>query len=270
MGKLLLGTSGWSYDDWRDVFYPPSTPKGGYLSHYATRLPIVEVDSTYYRIPSDRMVAGWHAKTPDDFRFTVKTPSVITHEKVLADCEAETDAFLSALAHLGNKLHSVLLQFGYFNKRTFATAKPFFDRLDAFLSQLPDPTRIAVEIRNKSWLCDDFFDLLRSHGTAFALTEHAWMPRLEQLLEQFDCVTGSFAYVRLIGDRKGIEEITTSWDRVVVDRQERIAQIARALSGIMPEKDVVTFINNHFAGHAPASCQDFLDAMERLQSQQRN
>lgn len=261
MASLSVGTSGWSYRDWAPAFYPAELAPGAFLTHYADRFKIVEVDSTYYRTPSPSMVSGWHAKTPDDFRFAVKVPGVITHEKVLQDCEQERDAFLEALEQLGDKLHSILLQFGYFNKKAFSEPGAFFDRLDKFLQAFSSPRRLAVEIRNKHWLTDEFFQLLRHHGTAYVLTEHSWMPPVEHVMERHDCLTGDFVYLRLIGDRAGIEKITTSWDRIVIDRTERIRQIAKALSKTLSHADIVTFINNHFAGHGPASCEEFLRAM---------
>lgn len=263
---IRVGTSGWSYNDWVPAFYAPGTRPGDFLAQYARRFGIVEVDSTYYRIPSPRTVRGWFSRTPDDFRFAVKAPGLITHEKVLADCDAEWGEFLEALAPLDDKLHSILLQFGYFNKRVFAQAADFFGRLDKFLHAAPQPRRLAVEIRNRNWLGDDFFGLLRAHGVSYALTEHVWMPPVERVLESHDCLTGEFIYLRLIGDRKGIETITTTWDRIVLDRTERIRAIVGALSGIVPAADVVAFINNHYAGHAPASCEAFLKAVAETSS----
>lgn len=236
---------------------------GDYLSYYAESFNIVEVDSTYYRIPAKRSVQRWFDRTPDEFQFAVKAPGSITHEKILVDCEDERDQFLQSLEPLAHKLHSILLQFGYFNKKTFSGPAEFFDRLDRFLGMLPDPERVAVEIRNKTWLTDDFFQLLRRHGTAYALTEHAWMPPVEEVIESYDCLTGRFAYLRLIGDRKGIEEITTTWGKVVIDRRERLERIAQALASGLSSADIVVFVNNHYAGHGPATCRDFLDAMAR-------
>jgi len=261
MGRIRVGTSGWSYKDWVSVFYPPGTRAGDYLSVYAEHFAVVEVDSTYYRIPSARTVQGWRHKTPADFRFAVKAPGVVTHEKMLEACDAEWDEFRAALAPLGDKLHSVLLQFSYFNKKAFATAGKFFQRLDRFLANAVRDYRLAVEIRNKSWLGGDFFELLRGHRVAYALTEHVWMPPVEQVLEGHDCVTGDFVYLRLIGDRYGIEKLTQTWDKTVIDRGQRLRSIVKALAKVVPAADVVAFINNHYAGHAPASCEDFLKAM---------
>lgn len=261
MASLRVGTSGWSYKDWDGVFYPAGTSARDYLTCYAERFDIVEVDSTYYRMPAPRTVSGWFDRTPDRFQFAVKTPSVITHEKILLDCDDERRRFLDALAPLGHKLHSILLQFGYFNKQVFSNVEPFFERLDAFLGLFPRSVRLAVEIRNRSWLVEEFFAILRNHGAACALAEHAWMPPVEATLDAHDCITADFLYLRLIGDRKGIEKITTTWDKTVVDRRDRVADIARAVNRVLSKANVVTFINNHFAGHAPAGVQEFLDAM---------
>ncbi len=261
MTSLRVGTSGWSYRDWDGVFYPAGTPARDYLSWYADRFDIVEVDATFYRIPAARTVAGWFDRTPDHFQFTVKTPAVITHEKILIDCDEERDRFLNALAPLRHKLRSILLQFGYFNKKAFSNVEAFLERLDRFLDAFPDPHRLAVEIRNKSWLGPRFFDLLRRHRVAYVLTEHVWMPPVEHVLESHDCLTGDFGYLRLIGDRKGIEETTTTWDKIVIDRRERIASIVRAVNNLVSHAEIVTFINNHYAGHGPETAQNFLDAM---------
>ena len=93
---IRVGTSGWSYNDWVPAFYDPGSRPGDVLAQYRRRFGIVEVDSTYYRIPSPRTVRRWFTKTPDDFRFAVKAPGLITHEKILADCDAEWGEFLDA------------------------------------------------------------------------------------------------------------------------------------------------------------------------------
>jgi hypothetical protein len=112
MKKVRIGTCGWSYQGWSGVFYPKGTAAGDFLSFYAERYPVVEVDSTFYRTPSRKMVEGWRDKTPDGFGFSLKVPQVITHEKLLADCQAEVDAFLSAVRLLEDKLLCCCLQFG--------------------------------------------------------------------------------------------------------------------------------------------------------------
>jgi uncharacterized protein YecE (DUF72 family) len=190
---IRIGTSGWSYDDWVGPFYPAGTAAGDYLSCYAEQFDIVEVDSTFYRPPSERMVRGWAERTPAGFAFALKMPRAITHERVLVDCEADMEALLAVLEPLGGKLKSVLLQFGYFNRAAFASPKPFCDRLTGFFDKFARRVPLACEIRNKNWLTPDYFGLLRRHNVAAALVEHAWLPPIGELIENQDVVTGPYA-----------------------------------------------------------------------------
>jgi uncharacterized protein YecE (DUF72 family) len=253
---ISIGTSGWSYDDWVGPFYPSGTAQRDYLARYAECFELVEVDSTYYRPPNAAMVANWVARTPPQFRFSLKLPADITHKKVLVDCDHEIEAFLAALAPLGGKLQCGLLQFGYFNRAAFASGGQFFERLDGFLRRYAARLPLAVEIRNKAWLNHEYFDLLRRHGAVATLVEHAWLPPIDQVLDKFDPLTGPFSYVRLIGDREAIEKTTTRWNEVVVDRAADLARIAGALRRIAQHAELLVFVNNHYAGHAPRTCRD--------------
>jgi uncharacterized protein YecE (DUF72 family) len=252
---LRIGTSGWSYDDWVGPFYPEGTRKRDYLEAYTKHFDVVEVDSTFYRTPALRMVQGWADRTPAGFAFALKTPRTITHDKVLLDCEEEMDALLPALEPLGDKLKCLLLQFGYFNRKAFSSSTPFFERLEAFLANYASQVPLACEIRNKNWLTEDYFELLRAHNVAATLVEHAWLPPINELIDQHDVVTAPFSYVRLIGDRKGIEEATTTWNKTVVDRSRDLTRIAKALDQLADHAEVLVFINNHYAGHAPDTCR---------------
>lgn len=253
--KIRIGCCGWSYDDWLGVFYPAGTKFGEYLSKYSERYDVVEVDSTFYRTPSLKMVEGWYSKTPDEFRFSLKLPQVITHEKMLRDCREERDGFLAAARLLGDKLHSVCLQFGYFNKQKFASLDAFLDVLDPFLADWPDDVPAAVEIRNKNWLTPDFTECLRRHNAAMVLVQQSWMPSPGDVMKRFDVITGPFAYVRLLGDREAIEKITTTWNRVVIDRIDELKRIARSLTELASRVPVVTFVNNHYAGFGPDTAE---------------
>ena len=253
--KIRIGCCGWSYDDWLGVFYPAGTKSGEYLSKYSERYDVVEVDSTFYRTPSLKMVEGWHSKTPDEFRFSLKLPQVITHEKMLRDCREERDGFLAATRLLGEKLHSVCLQFGYFNKQKFASLDAFLEVLDPFLADWPDDVPAAVEIRNKNWLTPDFTECLRRHNAAMVLVQQSWMPSPGDVMKRLDVITGPFAYVRLLGDREGIEKITSTWNKVVIDRTDELKRIAQALAELASRVPVVTFVNNHYAGFGPETAE---------------
>ena len=101
---LRIGTSSWSAPSWQPVFYPEGMAPAGFLGHYATRFDTVEIDATFYRIPSARLVDGWRERTPEGFLFAAKVPQVVTHEKLLEDCGDEMDAFLKVMDRLGDRL----------------------------------------------------------------------------------------------------------------------------------------------------------------------
>jgi len=262
---LRLGTSSWSSQDWVGVFYPAGTAPADFISEYAKHFDTVEVDSTFYRTPSPAMVRNWAARTPDGFLVAAKFPQVITHEKVLVDCASEVSEFLKAMDLLGDKLGPLLIQFPYFNKQAFPQPHDFLLRLSNFLEQLPKDRAFAVELRNKYWINDRLLDLLRARNVALALIDHPWMTPVQQLVARQDVVTANFAYLRWLGDRKGIEERTQRWDKIIIDRtreMETWIPIIRALlkRGI----NILGFFNNHYAGFAPGSIKLFREMWERL------
>ena len=116
---IRLGTSAFTAAGWEGTFYPADMKPADFLSYYATKFDAVGVDGTFYRTPAISTVKGWYAKTPPGFLFAAKIPQVITHEKVLRDCDSDLDTFLKAMDCLGEKLGPLLFQFGYFNKKAF-------------------------------------------------------------------------------------------------------------------------------------------------------
>ncbi len=254
---IWLGCSGWSYPDWAGPFYPEGMAAGEYLRWYADRFAIVEVDSTFYRVPSKGTVRGWRDGTPDDFRFALKVPQAITHQKQLRDCEAEVDAFIASILPLGPKLTAALLQLGYFNRGAFASLDDFLDVLDPFLGRWPHgDVPLAVEVRNPRWVGPKLVEVLRDHNAALTLTEQTWMPRPAQVAAMVDPVTGPLGFVRLLGDRDSIEKLTTTWGEVVVDRSADLDETAGLLRSLAERVPVAVFANNHYAGHSPATVRD--------------
>ena len=191
---IYLGTSAFTAAGWEGSFYPRGMQPRDFLTYYATQFATVEVDSTFYRIPSASTVTGWYKKTPPDFIFAAKVPQVITHEKVLVDCEAEFDEFISRMDVLDEKLGPLLLQFPYFNKNAFKSVGEFCERLRFFPKRLQDmfTCRFAIEIRNKHWLDARFAALLREYNVALVLTDQSWMPRPDEWFEKFDPITADF------------------------------------------------------------------------------
>src|ERR1019366_1822226 len=119
MASLYIGTSAFTAAGWEGSFYPEGTRPADFLRYFAQHFNSVEIDSTFYRIPSESTVQGWAKKTPEGFVFAAKVPQVITHEKVLVDCDAEFKQSVDVMELLGEKLGPLLLQFGYFNKKAF-------------------------------------------------------------------------------------------------------------------------------------------------------
>ena len=266
--RVRFGTSSFSSKDWVGPFYPLGTPAGAFLAHYAARFDAVEVDSTYYAVPSARVVDGWAAKTQEDFLLCAKFPRDIVHggrgakpdgRLVLArDAVYDTrDRFLDVMRRIGTRLGPLLLQFPYFNREAFPSAGPFLERLNDFLGDLPrdEGLRYAVEIRNKAWLTKGYRDLLAKHDVALTLVDQGWMPHGDEVEKKIDPVTSEDVYIRLLGDRQAIERVTKTWDREVVDHGPSLARWSSLLVRMMDRdvKRILVFVNNHYAGHAPAT-----------------
>jgi uncharacterized protein YecE (DUF72 family) len=255
---IRLGTSAFTAAGWEGTFYPAGMKPAEFLSYYATQFDTVEVDSTFYRTPAISTVKGWYAKTPPGFLFTAKVPQLITHEKMLVDCDQDFRDFLKAMDCLGEKLGPLLLQFGYFNKGAFAGVNEFLARLVPFLKKIPKGYRFALEIRNKNWLVPAFVDALRERHVALVLVDHAWMPRPKQQFERVDPITSDFTYVRWLGDRKGIEEKTKTWDKTIVDRTADLVEWVEVLKKVRRRKiQILAFANNHYAGYGPGTIEEF-------------
>jgi len=184
--RLLAGASGYSFKEWKGVFYPRSIKADGMLAWYSERLPTVEINNTFYRMPRSEMLETWAATTPVQFRFAIKASRRITHlARLKAESASEPLGFLyRTLAALGAKRGPVLFQLP-------PTMKKDLPRLMTFLSLLPLDHRAAFEFRDESWLADDVYDALKGAGAALCLSERsdsAPPPLVE---------TASWGYVRL-------------------------------------------------------------------------
>ena len=159
-----IGTSGYNYPEWRGAFYPKDLSNADMLSYYASRFSTVEINYSFYRIPSEKTLAGWAAATPDDFVFTLKASRRITHDSMLQQCEDLLTTFDTRARTLGPKLGVVLFQLPpYFRKDLPA--------LRGFLEMLEPGRRAAFEFRHGSWMSDDVFDALKSKNIALCITD---------------------------------------------------------------------------------------------------
>lgn len=183
--RLHIGTSGWSYDHWDGVLYPPGTPPRDRLMHYLHHFQTVEVNSTYYRWPPDYRFVRWHRRLPEGFLMTVKAPLGLTHVRRLYGPERWLARIQRGVRYLGRKRGVLLVQLS----PTF----PYDPlRLGYFLEQVPPWLRVAVEFRHPSWHQEDTFALLAHHGAAYCVMSGAHLPCILR-------ATAPFVYVRLHG-----------------------------------------------------------------------
>jgi uncharacterized protein YecE (DUF72 family) len=163
--KLYCGTSGFSFKEWKGPFYPEKLPGEEMLGFYSARLPTVEINNTFYRMPKPSVLEGWAAKVPDTFRFAVKAPRRMSHIKQLKDCAEEAGFFFGAVAALGERLGAVLVQLP-------PHARVGVEKLAAFLALVPHGVRAAFEFRHPSWNEPAVFKVLEDHGAAWVTADN--------------------------------------------------------------------------------------------------
>jgi uncharacterized protein YecE (DUF72 family) len=236
MGNLFLGTIGWSYNFWKPVFYPKKTASKDYLAYYSKQFNTVEVDSTFYRIPLQQTVTNWKTQTPPNFLFSPKFPQFITHMRMLRDCQYETDIFLKTVSLLEEKLGALLLQF----PPNF-TADHQSD-LETYLKALPKTHRYVVEVRNKSWLNQDFYSLLRANNVALAWADSSLMSEIRE-------VTADFLYMRWEGDRK---KVNGTLGKIEVDRAGDLELEAEKLKPFLGKMTVFGYFAKYYSGYPPS------------------
>ena len=181
--NIQVGTSGYNYPEWRGTFYPEKFSTTKMLAYYAERFPTVEINYTFYRLPTEKLLAGWAAGTPDAFSFTLKAPRRITHDAKLQRCEDLVEAFCTASRTLGPKLATLLFQL----PPNFKKDAPL---LRAFLDLLPPGTRAAFEFRHRSWFDTEVFEALRARNIALCVADSE---KLHAPVE----TTANYAYFRL-------------------------------------------------------------------------
>lgn len=243
MHNLHLGTIGWSYNFWKGKFYPNKVASKEFLSYYANKFDTVEVDSTFYRIPTAQAVTKWASQTPSNFLFSFKFPRVITHIKMLKDCERETSLFLERTNQLGGKLGPSLLQF----PPNFGVNH--FSDLADFIHRLPKTRRYVVEVRDEKWLNSDFYSLLRANGVALAWVDSPSMP-------QSDVVTSDFLYVRLEGDRS---KVKGTLGMIEADKAVGLKMWAEKIKRFLSANiEVYGYFGKYYSGYPPSDVNSLL------------
>lgn len=162
--RVLVGTSGFSYKEWKGSFYPEDLPADGMLRFYASKLPAVEINNTFYRMPKPALLASWAEQVPDGFRFVLKASQQITHRRRLKDCAQPVAYFFEMATTLGDRLGPALFQLP-------PNLKKDLPRLSDFLALLPPASRAAFEFRHESWFDDEVFSALSARGACLCIAE---------------------------------------------------------------------------------------------------
>jgi uncharacterized protein YecE (DUF72 family) len=198
---LLVGTSGYSYKEWKGTFYPEKLPAAKMLSFYAEHFGTVEINNTFYRMPDAKTLEKWAADVPDGFRFVLKGPQRITHQKKLVGIEDDVRVLLEAASGLGDKLGPLLFQLPpWFRKDV--------EKLEALLALFPGGVRVAMEFRHDSWESADVHAVLRAHDAALCAAETDESGDPERLLVP----TASWGYLRLRRTEYSDEQLA-AWRR---------------------------------------------------------
>lgn len=274
--NVRIGTSSFATNDWVGVFYPERTRPQDYLSRYSERFGAVEIDATFYGVPTRKQVAGWRERTPEGFIFAAKIPQSVTHGADPEAASSELEEFIDVMGELGPKRGPLLFQFPYVSKARepdeYRTGDRFRDRLAVLIEPLPRDLAFAVEVRNEKWLAPPLFEMLRRRGIALAFIDYYTTPNMARIAARPEAATADFAYVRFLGHHREMDARVEEkarvggkrWDAVVQDRTLEMRSwvpALRVLAGRMQR--VFVFFNNHYAGHAPGSIELFRSVWRR-------
>ncbi|MBI4100729.1 DUF72 domain-containing protein [Candidatus Microgenomates bacterium] len=237
-GKILIGTSGFTYQHWREVFYPQNLPQRDWLKFYAQRFPIVEINASFYHQILKKTYQNWVKITPENFIFAVKGSRFITHIKRLKDCREPIERFFSQASGLGAKLGPILWQLPPqwgFNEQ----------RLAEFLDILPK-ARCAFEFRDRSWFNDKVYTLLKKHNCALVIQDSSRWPSTEE-------ITADFTYLRFHG-RDSL--YGSCYNKRV------LRSLAEKINSWHKKIDVYGFFNNDVYGYAVKNAQELTALIE--------
>jgi uncharacterized protein YecE (DUF72 family) len=230
---IWVGTSGYNYPEWRGSFYPEKLPAAKMLPYYAERFPTVEINYTFYRMPNEKLVAGWAAQTPSPFKLTLKAPRRITHDNRLKNSGELVSFFCRVAATLGDKLAALLFQLP-------PSLKKDVTLFDAFLDELPPNLCAAFEFRHASWLDDEIFDRLARRNLALCVADSEKMSTPVR-------VTADYAYFRLR------------------DEGYRIGDIRRWAETILREtsacRDVFVYFKHEEQGKGPEFARHLIECL---------
>jgi len=233
---IWVGTSGYNYPEWKGSFYPDTMPASKMLPYYAERFPTVEINYTFYRAPTEKILEGWDEATPDRFKLTLKAPRRITHDARLRDCADRVRQFFETASILGPKLGVLLFQLPPYLKKDVAL-------FDAFLDAFPPRACAAFEFRHVSWLDEEIYSRLRARNLALCVADSA---KLSTPVE----ITADYGYFRLRDEGYTPGDI------------ERWAGVIRERTGQC--RDVYVYFKHEESGKGPEFARLLLEHLAAL------
>ena len=231
--RLIVGTSGYSYKEWKGTFYPDDLPAAKMLPFYAQHFGSVEINNTFYRMPEAKTLAKWETEVPDGFTFVLKAPQRITHQKRLVGAGDDVALLFEAAQSLGSKLGPVLFQLPPYSRKDAL-------KLKEFINVLPRDKRVAFEFRNDTWFDDEVYSILRDRDAALCASDTDEVTDPEAIVHS----TASWGYLRLRRTEYATGAIA-AW-RTRIERQ--------------PWSDAYVFFKHEDEGKGPIFAKEFLGA----------
>lgn len=239
MKNIFIGTSGWNYNHWKGTFYPKDSSREDWFSLYQSRFPTVEINNTFYRLPSVGTVDSWYNNCRNDFVYSVKASRYITHMKKLKDPRESTESFFSVIRRLGEKTGPILFQLPpKWNRNT--------ERLKQFLESVPDEYDYTFEFRDPSWFHEDIYSVLSRNSSAFCMYQLEGTESPKKL-------TADFVYIRLHGPDGAY--------RGKYGKKELSGWAGAIYSWKQQGKKVYCYFDNDEQGYAPQNASDLIDMM---------
>ncbi len=241
MVKITFGTAGFFYQDWIGSFYPKRLDNSQFLRYLSKYFNIVEINSTFYNLPSAEMLINWYNLVPERFRFIIKIWQKITHNLNDPEIDYRINEFFSRLSLLKGKIFGFLLQFPPWFKYT----PTHFNQLISLIKNVPPQYKYIIELRHNSWFDKDYLlEIIDGHNIILGTT---YMPEILPYYMQ----NQKFYYIRLIGDRT-----LTKFNRIQRSQKDSYKDLFKNIQNILKDKniyEIFIIVNNHFQGHAPES-----------------
>jgi len=241
MVKITFGTAGFFYKDWVGSFYPKQLEKNQYLGYFSKFFNLVEVNSTFYNLPSEEIVINWYKRVPEGFRFIVKMWQKITHELNDPELDYRIHEFYSRIRPLKQKIFGFLLQF----PPRFKFTEKHLEQLNYLVKTIPSEYKYIIELRDNSWYNPDILsNIIDGNNKILGTT---YMPGFLPYHKEKQ----TYYYIRLIGDRA-----LTVFNRIQRNQKEVMEEFSKNIQNLMKNPniyEIFIIVNNHFQGHAPES-----------------